>query len=118
MCGRARLLVPGSALAELFGIEAPVEAAPPALSIAPTELMAVVRLENGARRMARLRWGLVPPGARDWREGSRAFNARVETAHQRPLFREAFRRRRCLVVVDGFYEWKRNGPKTKQPYLL
>ena len=69
------------------------------------------------RELAFLRWGLVPSWAQDPAIGNRLINARAETAAQKPAFRAAMRRRRCLVVADGFYEWQRTGAR-KQPYFI
>jgi putative SOS response-associated peptidase YedK len=67
--------------------------------------------------LARLRWGLIPSWAKDPAIGNRMINARAETVAEKPAFRAAFRRRRCLVVADGFYEWARGG-KPRQPYFI
>lgn len=91
----------------------------PRYNIAPTQPVAAVRLpEDGAdRELVMLHWGLIPFWAKDPRIGARMINARAETAADKPAFRAAFRRRRCLVPADGFYEWqKQNG--TKQPYYI
>ncbi len=117
MCGRFTLRAPASAVAEAFGL---LEVAPftPRFNIAPTQLVAVVRAVAGARReLAWLRWGLIPSWARDPSIGSRMINARCETVHDKPAYRTAFRRRRCLVVADGFYEWQQTRGR-KQPYFI
>lgn len=92
----------------------------PRSNIAPTDPMVVVRLaEDGAREAAVVRWGLVPHWADDVREGSKHFNARSETVATKPAFRDAFHKRRCVVVVDSFYEWKAEaappGSRAKKP---
>ena len=84
--------------------------------MAPTQLAAVVRNED-VRRLRMLRWGLIPRGARDPAIGNRLINARAETASVRPSFRAAFAARRCLVPVDGFFEWERSG-RRRQPWLI
>lgn len=94
-----------------------VEPLEPRFNIAPTQPVAVVRFGPGARQLARLTWGLVPSWARDASIGSRLINARAESVADKPAFRTAFRRRRCLVVADGFYEWRRSGAK-KQPFFI
>lgn len=88
-------------------------------NIAPTQEVAVIRVLDAAkgRRIDLLTWGLVPSGARDPSVGNRMINARVETLDERPAFRDALRRRRCLVIADGFYEWKREG-RGRQPYYV
>ncbi len=88
-------------------------------NIAPTQAVPVVRQDpkEPVRRASLMRWGLVPYWAKDVNIGSRMINARAETAADKPAFREALDRRRCLIPADGFYEWKRNG-KSKQPYCF
>jgi putative SOS response-associated peptidase YedK len=77
----------------------------------------VVAGEDGSRRLISMRWGLVPYWAEDPGIGSRMINARAETAAEKPAFRDSFRRRRCLVAADGFFEWQK-APGGKQPYLI
>jgi putative SOS response-associated peptidase YedK len=91
----------------------------PRFNIAPTQPVAAVRLapESGQRQLAFLKWGLVPAWAKDPAIGNRLINARAESVAEKPAFRAAFRRRRCLVVADGFYEWQRSGGR-KQPYFI
>ncbi|MDR4502718.1 MAG: SOS response-associated peptidase [Nitrospirales bacterium] len=91
----------------------------PRYNIAPNQMVACARhsSENGSRECVMLRWGLVPSWAKDVRTGSKMINARCETITEKPSFRNAFRTRRCLVLADGFYEWKREG-KAKQPYYI
>jgi len=118
MCGRMLLTTPVSELQKVFGFpEAPNLA--PRWNIAPTQDIAAVRLEDGGRHLALLRWGLVPHWAADPSVGSRMINARAETLAEKPAFRTAFRQRRCLIPIDGFYEWKAlDGGKRKQPYAI
>jgi putative SOS response-associated peptidase YedK len=90
----------------------------PRYNLAPTQAAQVVRAdEAGKRRLAFLRWGLVPFWAKDPDGGPRPINARAETVAEKPTFREAFRKRRCLVPADGFYEWQKR-EKGKQPYRI
>ena len=88
-------------------------------NIAPTQPVGIVRLERGGaeREWALVHWGLIPSWAKDPGIGSRMINARGETVAEKPSFRAAMKRRRCLVPADGFYEWKRIG-KRKQPYYI
>ena len=120
MCGRFTLRAPASVVAEQFALF-DVEPFTPRFNIAPSQSVAVVRITPAAaeatRELAWLRWGLVPSWADDPAIGNRLINARAETAHQKPAFRAAFRRRRCLVPADGFYEWRRTG-SGKQPYFF
>ena len=83
----------------------------------PTQDFAAVRHEGGERTFAKLRWGLVPAWARDLKIGARMINARSETVHEKPAFRTAFRRRRCAIPVNGWFEWRRENVQ-KQPYWI
>ena len=106
MCGRATLTVPAEELRKLFGLEQLVPLAP-RFNIAPSQLIAVIR---EPKQLTLLHWGL--------KSGERtAINVRAETVARAPMYRDAFRHRRCLVIVDGFYEWQRRG-KAKQPFLV
>lgn len=87
---------------------------PPRYNIAPTQ-DAPVLLDNGRRQMQMLRWGLIPGWSKDESIGNRMINARAETLLEKPSFRKAFQSRRCLVLADGYYEWKKSGA-TKIPF--
>ncbi len=115
MCGRYSLTSPPEAIRRLFGLDVTPNL-PPRYNIAPTQMVPVVRLAAGSakRELVLLRWGLVPSWAKDLSIGARLINARGDTVDEKPSFRSAFRHRRCLVVADGFYEWRTEG-KTKQP---
>lgn len=117
MCGRFTLRTPAAQVARQLGLlEAPQYAL--RYNIAPTQPVGVVRGgSGGTRQWAAMRWGLVPSWAKDLAIGNRMINARAETVAEKPAFRSAFRRRRCLVVADGFYEWRRAGSK-KLPYYI
>ena len=115
MCGRYTLRVPAAEIGRLFGLPEEQTALlaqrlHPRFNIAPTQQVPAVRRrrENG-REAAWLRWGLVPSRARDPSPGGRMIHARAETAAEKPVFRSAFRRRRCLVPADGWYEWEKHG---------
>jgi putative SOS response-associated peptidase YedK len=118
MCGRYSITSPTEAIQKLFQVpERPN--LPPRYNVAPTQEVPAVRLgEDGARHLALLRWGLIPFWAKDAMIGNRLINARAESAATKPAFRAAFKARRCLVVADGFYEWKKPEKKgaAKQPY--
>jgi len=117
MCGRYTLSTPAGRLAEEFRLDEGAVEISPSYNVAPTQEVAAVLDEDGKRRLEMLRWGLVPSWADDPEIGARMINARSETAAEKPSFRSAFRRRRCLIAADGFYEWKReNGGK--QPYYF
>jgi putative SOS response-associated peptidase YedK len=117
MCGRFTLAASPRALQELFPLFdlADLE---PRYNVAPTQPVLAVRAgADGQPELARLRWGLVPGWADDPSIGNRLINARAETAAEKPAFRTAFRRRRCLVLADGFYEWQKLDGR-KQPYYF
>lgn len=117
MCGRYVLTAPGAVLAELFALPAPLELAA-RYNIAPTQAVPIVRLDpTGARELAFAQWGLVPFWAKERAIGNRLINARAETLAEKPSFRDSFKKRRCLIPADGFYEW-RKVEGGKQPYLL
>lgn len=117
MCGRFAFYSPAEAAAALFGAEGEV-AIDARYNIAPTQLVAAVREgEGGKRELALLRWGLVPFWAKDPAIGNRMINARAETVAEKPAYRAAYRHRRCLVLADGFYEWRREGDR-KTPYFI
>ena len=116
MCGRFTQSLSWEETAALFDLEEVPDDLPPRYNVAPTQLAPVVRNE-GVRRLRMLRWGLIPSGARDPSIGNRLINARAETASTRPSFRAAYAARRCLVPVDGFFEWERVG-RARQPWLF
>ncbi len=113
MCGRFTLRTPPSAVQTLFSTSAP-PAVTPRYNIAPTQRAAVVRREGGDRHVALARWGLTPSWAKDLKSAARMINARSETVATKPAFRAAFKKRRCLVPADGYFEWKKVG-KEKTP---
>ncbi len=117
MCGRFTLRTPMETIASLFdGLRMPD--AVPRYNIAPTQNVLCIRQpESDQMEAVQLRWGLVPFWSKDLKIGSRMINARGETVATKPAFRSAFKTRRCLVLADGFYEWKKIG-KSKQPYYI
>ncbi len=114
MCGRAALTTSPEDLREAFGL-LEVPELPARFNIAPSQPVAVVRTRG---KLELLRWGLVPAWAKDVKVGHKLALARVETMGSKPAFREATLRRRCLVVVSGFYEWKRAGTEAKAPFFF
>lgn len=117
MCGRFSLSVPISDLAELFGFNID-DLLAPRFNIAPTQPVAVVRNnEAGRREFTLLHWGLIPSWSKDPGISAKLTNARSETVTEKPSFRHAFRRRRCLLPTSGFYEWQRK-EKKKVPYYI
>jgi putative SOS response-associated peptidase YedK len=118
VCGRYTLRTPVETLAEEFGITGPLPEVPTRFNVAPTQEVAAVLIEEDEqRKLEMLRWGLIPSWADDAAIGNRMINARSETAAQKPSFRSAFRKRRCLVLADGFYEWQKTA-SGKQPYYI
>ncbi len=121
MCGRVRLSSDVSEIKLVFSIppHRPTPNFPPSWNVAPTDSLPVVRYDAkaGERSLDILRWGLVPFWAKDLNVGFANINAKAEGIETRPAFREAFQRRRCLVPVNSFYEWKKTGTG-KQPYAI
>ncbi len=122
MCGRFVSTTPPAQLAAYFDVDrvtGAAEAHHPNTNTAPTSDVLVVVEEGDTRRLDAFHWGLVPSWAKEQSIGNRMINARSETAAEKPSFRRAFTRRRCIVPVDGFYEWaKVPGQKLKQPYFI
>jgi putative SOS response-associated peptidase YedK len=132
MCGRYSITSPPEAIQRVFQVPE-LPNLPARYNVAPTQDVPVVRVDgdqegpeaDGGRHLVQLRWGLVPFWADDVSIGAKMINARAESAAEKPAFRAAFRRRRCLVVADGFYEWKappkdatgQEGQR-KQPYRI
>lgn len=117
MCGRFAFYSPAEATASLFGAHGSIDVAP-RYNIAPTQFIAGVRNdEEGDRELATFRWGLVPFWAKDPSIGNRMINARAETIAEKPSFRTAYRKRRCLILADGFYEWHTEDG-VKLPYFI
>jgi putative SOS response-associated peptidase YedK len=118
MCGRVRLSSDVSEIKLVFSIPAhrPTPNFAPSWNAAPTDLLPVVRYDRraGERSLDLLRWGLIPHWAKDINVGFANINAKAEGIENRPAFRDAFERRRCLVPVDNFYEWKKTATG-KQP---
>ena len=114
MCGRYTLSDPGTLL-EQMEVDADGADLVPRFNIAPTQGVPAIRQSHeGSRHLSLLRWGLIPFWAKDMSIGNRMINARSETAAEKPSFKHAIKRRRCLLVTDGFYEWKKV-PGGKQP---
>jgi len=121
MCGRFVQTSAPEALRRLFATTNPLPNHAPSWNVAPTQDSLVVRFnpETRARQLDLLRWGLVPIWAKDARIASQLINARAETLASKPAFRDAYAKRRCLVPIDAFYEWRvQPGGKGKQPYAV
>jgi putative SOS response-associated peptidase YedK len=116
MCGRFTLATDLEQLEERFSFHAATLAFKPHYNIAPSQqILAVISTEE--RRVGLLRWGLIPSWAKDQSMGDRMINARAETVAEKPSFRRALQKRRCLILADGFYEWRKEG-KTKTPMYI
>ena len=117
MCGRFAFYSPSEATAALFGVDS-ATAVEPRHNIAPTQFIAAIRRdEENHNELSMLRWGLVPSWAKDPSIGNRMINARAETVAEKPSFRTAYRKRRCLILADGFYEWHTEND-VKIPYFI
>jgi len=117
MCGRFTQQRPASELAEIFAAEPLADDPGDHYNVAPTDEASVVVQREDRRAITAYRWGITPHWATDAKVGTRMFNARSETITTSPAFRDAFVRKRCLVPVDSFYEWKREGT-VRQPYRV
>ena len=115
MCGLYKLITPTGNIVEEFNIRAGRPNLEARYNIAPTQTAPVVRQTPNGRQLALLRWGLIPSWAKDSKFAASTINARAETVAEKPAFREALKSRRCLVIADGFYEWKTEAGE-KQPY--
>jgi putative SOS response-associated peptidase YedK len=118
MCGRFALKAPPRSIQEHFHLPEKVNLSP-RYNIAPSQAVAVIRHLPGKnyRQLDMLHWGLIPGWAKDMKIGYKMINARGETLAQKPSFRTAYKKRRCLIAADGFYEWQHAG-RTKQPFYI
>jgi putative SOS response-associated peptidase YedK len=117
MCGRFALFASGEQLAERYPfVEVPQLAS--RYNIAPTQRVLAVRATDKGQEAALLRWGLIPSWSRDAAIGNKLLNARAETVAEKPSFRSAFKKRRCVLPASGFYEWQKQGIGRKQPYFI
>jgi len=115
MCGRFQLSVKGKEISERFNTEVFDEMYKPSFNCAPTQLLPVIT-DASPYKMSMLHWGFIPSWTKNLRVGNKNFNCRAETINEKPSFRSAFRRQRCLVPANGFYEWKNDG--TKQAFYF
>jgi putative SOS response-associated peptidase YedK len=116
MCGRFVITSPPAALRQLFGY-AEQPNFPPRFNVAPTQPVPVVIIENGNRHFRLMRWGFLPAWVKDPRQFSLVINARSETLLEKPAFKNAIKRRRCLIPADGYYEWHTTEQR-KRPYFI
>jgi len=116
MCGRYCMTSAPEAIRALFRYREQPNF-PARYNIAPTQPVPIVRMADGERQFALVRWGLIPAWVKDSRAFALVINARGESVNEKPAFRNAMKRRRCLIPADGFYEWKEAGGR-KRPYLV
>lgn len=116
MCGRFVITSPPEALRQMFGYPEQPNF-PPRYNISPTQPVPVVIIEHGARHFRLMRWGLLPSWVKDPRKFALLINARAETIREKPAFKNAIKRRRCLIPADGYYEWQAMSAR-KQPYFV
>lgn len=117
MCGRFTLTAEETEILERFQLEHEIGNYEKRYNIAPSQQVLAVINDGATNRAGYLKWGLVPPWAKDPAIGSKMINARGETLAEKPSFRSSYRRKRCLIVADGFYEWKREGNKKIPMYI-
>lgn len=117
MCGRYSLTLPPEAIRQAFAFPEQPNF-PPRYNIAPTQPIPVIRLDHGERHFTLMRWGLLPSWLKDPSGFPTLINARAESVAEKAAFRNAYRRRRCLIPADGFYEWQKRGKGPKQPYFI
>ena len=119
MCGRYVQASSPDLLAERFGVdEVRIDDHEPHYNVAPRAEVPAVRQRKGVKVLSQLRWGLVPSWAKDPKVGDRQINARAESVDDKPAYRTAFAKRRCLIPADGFYEWQKLPAKRKQPMFI
>jgi putative SOS response-associated peptidase YedK len=116
MCGRYAITTAPEAMRRIFKYQEMPDF-PARYNVAPSQPIPVVRLWEGERQFALMRWGLIPGFVKDPKTISLLFNARGETVNERPAFKNAMKRRRCLIPANGFYEWRRDGA-SNQPYFI
>ncbi|MGE0126992.1 MAG: SOS response-associated peptidase [Blastocatellales bacterium] len=121
MCGRYTLHHNPEEIAERFDVELVEELLAPRYNIAPSQIIPVIRparLNAQSREMAGCKWGLIPFWAKDPKIGNNLINAKAETIAEKPSFKQAFAKRRCLIPADGFYEWQKRGKAPSQPMYI
>lgn len=122
MCGRFVSATPPDQVADYFGTEAPEALLEPSYNVAPTKDVYAVLSDGSARRLDAFHWGLIPIWAKEAKVGNRMINARADTLADKSAYKSAFKKRRCLIPADGFFEWRKDpdaGPKAKkQPFYI
>ena len=117
MCGRFTVRMDPRESARVFGVTRTDGACAPSFNVAPAQKIPVVTLLDGQRVMDAFQWGLIPSWAKDPAIGNKLINARAETVADKPSFRRAFLHRRCLILADGFYEWKLEGTRKRPVHI-
>ncbi|MEK6300503.1 MAG: SOS response-associated peptidase [Acidobacteriota bacterium] len=117
MCGRFVRKLYATTIESEFDVDEVEADLAPSYNVAPSQQVAVVMRKDDKTRLVSMKWGLIPAWSNDPSIGNRLINARAETVAEKPSFREAFMRQRCLVIADGFYEWQKHG-RSKQPYFI
>lgn len=120
MCGRFTITATFDQIVERFGIDQMIAAEyyNPNYNVAPSQSVLAVINDGTNNRLGYLRWGLIPPWAKDPKIGYKMINARAETLPEKPSYRNAYKKRRCLILADSFYEWKRHADKSKTPMRI
>jgi putative SOS response-associated peptidase YedK len=121
MCGRYTLHHKPEEIEERFDVEPIEEYLSPRYNIAPSQIIPVIRhslSDDNLREMAGCKWGLIPFWSKDPKIGNKLINAKAETIAEKPSFRQAFAKRRCLIPADGFYEWLKRGKAPSQPFYV
>jgi len=120
MCGRMTLDIPIAVINEIYGIVRRIDRElNPRYNVTPSQDIPIVRQDaEGLRELAFARWGLIPSWAKDVSIGNKMINARSETVSEKPSFRSAFKRRRCVIPAGGFYEWQATDGPRKKPWLF
>ena len=117
MCGRFTLLADEIEILDEFGIQHSIKSYQPSYNVAPGQQVLAIIHDGQEKRAGYLRWGLVPSWAKDEKVGYKMINARSETAHEKPSFKKLMSQKRCLIVADSFYEWRKSNP-LKQPLRI
>jgi len=120
MCGRFTLTATFTEIIQRFEIDAAIqeELYNPNYNVAPSQSVLSVINDGSKNRLGFLRWGLIPPWSKEMKIGYKMINARAETIAEKPSFRNPFQKKRCLIIADSFYEWKRHEDKTKTPMRI
>jgi len=120
MCGRFTITATFTEIIQRFEIDAAIqeELYNPNYNVAPSQSVLSIINDGSRNRLGFLRWGLIPPWSKDMKIGYKMINARAETIAEKPSFRNPFKKKRCLIIADSFYEWKRHEDKTKTPMRI